>query len=140
MTCWSCQKEETAIDAELLEYIEVFEREAERRGMEINVEALDVTAHVMNIQESNVLGQCYTYSDDSRQIIIDQDSWEELDELEKEFLIMHELGHCVLNRGHADDRDNNNECISIMQSGTTNCRYRYDQNNREELLDELFNN
>jgi len=137
---WGCQEEERAIDPNLMEYIEIFEEEAAARNVNISIMDLEVSAHIMNIQESNVLGQCYTYSDDSREIVIDQEYWEELDLLEKEFLMMHELGHCILDRDHLDDSDENNNCISIMQSGTGDCRHRYNANNRERLLDELFNN
>ena len=136
----ACQNDdEEKIDAELAEFIEVFLEEAEIREVIIDLELLDISAHVMNIQERNIVGQCYTYSDDSKEIVIDENYWKNLDYLDKEYVMLHELGHCVLDRDHVNSKDSNGNCISIMQSGTGACDKRYTDTNRKELIDELFN-
>ena len=135
----SCQEEPSLVIDEVLKpYVDMFLIEAENRGKQIDLETNGLSAHVMTIAEPGILGQCYTYSDDSRQIVIDTDTWVDLSELGKEYLMMHELGHCVLDLGHNDSIDQNGNCLSIMQSGTGSCQVRYNQNNREQLLDELF--
>jgi len=48
------------------------------------------------------------------------------------------LGHCVLNREHLDDADNQGNCVSIMTSGTGSCHINYTIATRKNLLDELF--
>ena len=47
-----------------------------------------------------IIGTCYVYTDGYRNIDIDPDAWNEAEDLKKEELIFHELGHCVLNRDH----------------------------------------
>jgi len=59
--------------------------------------------------------------------------------MSKEYLVFHELGHCILGRSHSNDILENGDCKSIMQSGTSNCKGNYNDENREMLLDELFN-
>lgn len=136
----ACQNDDDVkIDSQLTEFIEVFLDEAEIREVPIDLEILDISAHIMNIQERNVVGQCYSYSDNSREIIIDENYWKELDYLDKEYIMLHELGHCILDRDHTNSRDASGNCISIMQSGTGICDKHYTDTNRKELIDELFN-
>jgi len=137
---WSCHEvEEGSIDSELIEFIDIFEQEAEDRGIVIDVGSLELTAHFMDIDEDNIVGQCISYSDATREIVIDNQYWRGLNQLEKEYIMMHELGHCVLGRDHENASDQNGNCLSIMQSGTGSCDRRYSAANRNRLLDELFN-
>ncbi len=136
----ACQNnEEEKIDAELAAYIAVFLEEAEMREVVIDLELLDIRAHIMNIQERNIVGQCYSYSDNSKEIIIDENYWRDLNDMDKEYIMLHELGHCVLDRDHLNSKDQNGNCISIMQSGTGACDKQYTDANRKKLIDELFN-
>lgn len=45
-------------------------------------------------------GECLTYSDGEKQILIDTHYWSQMVDSEREELIFHELGHCVFNRDH----------------------------------------
>ena len=139
-SCMACQNDDDKkIDAELAEFIEVFLEEAEIREVAIDLGMLDISAHIMNIQERNIVGQCYTYSNDSKEIIIDENYWRELDYLDKEYIMLHELGHCILDRDHINNKDASGNCISIMQSGSGTCDKQYTYTNRKQLIDELFN-
>lgn len=52
--------------------------------------------------EDNVIGYCEPW-EDAFIIELDQTYWRHAPESERETLILHELGHCVLGRRHRDD-------------------------------------
>lgn len=56
--------------------------------------------------DGTFIGMCTVWSTGYRQIEIDQEYWnsKNTSELNKIGLIFHELGHCVLNRGHIKDK------------------------------------
>lgn len=138
----SCSKENQAkiIEAELQVYIDLFTSEAMERDVQIDVSEINLGAYIKNIEENGTIGQCISYSDGTKDIVIDERNWNRLDELEKEYVVFHELGHCVLNRSHNNSQDNNGLCQSIMQSGEGHCQSHYDLTNRYQLLEELFKN
>lgn len=47
-----------------------------------------------------LVGECVTYSDGARQILIDPGYWSQLDEVSRKDVIYHELGHCKFGRVH----------------------------------------
>lgn len=47
-------------------------------------------------------------------ITLDTKFWNQVDEIRKETLLYHELGHCVLGRGHTSKRMASGEYVSIM--------------------------
>jgi hypothetical protein len=59
-----------------------------------------------------------------------------MDSFDKEQLLFHELGHCVLNRKHCD-LVVNLDPISLMHPKMLKSEYY--KNNRDELIEELFN-
>jgi len=136
----SCSKDqaELFVDNSLLEYFDRFADEAAKRNVTVDFEASRVSAYIKEINSPNVIGQCVHDSKKPNTVIVDRTYWENANELEKEFLVFHELGHCVLNREHIDDADDNGNCISIMTSGSIQCRINYTITTREQLLDELF--
>ncbi len=64
--------------------------------------------------------------------------WLNASAMDKEFIVFHELGHCYLQREHLDTKDERGICTSIMSSGTSNCVRLYTNQNRSDLIDELF--
>jgi hypothetical protein len=56
----------------------------------------------------------------------------------KEYIVFHELGHCVLNRPHTEDSFSNGVCSSIMRSGNGGCYDYYNRFTRQYYVDELF--
>ncbi len=131
-------EKESIIESELQEYFDSFSEEAQIRGVDIQFDAIEIAAYIENIERQGTLGQCMTYSDGSKEVIIDENYWSRISNSEKEFLVFHELGHCVLGREHLDESDNRGNCISIMQSGEGGCRANFRRQNRAEYLDELF--
>ena len=138
----SCNSEteysmEEMVDAELVQYFDRFADEAATRGLEIDWNEEQISASILNIDDEAV-GQCLTFSGDRRTINIDVDYWEKSSGLEKEFLIFHELGHCVLGRVHLDTSHSDGTCTSMMNSGESACRKNYRTSTRKVYLDELF--
>lgn len=137
----ACEKEEAItsnVEQALQAYFERFDVEARARGFDFSLEMEELTASIISIAEDGVLGQCH-YSEQAPNIVeIDQQFWNRATDLEKEYVVFHELGHCVLGRNHDDTRLADGSCGSIMQSGLTNCRVEYNTSNREEYVDELF--
>ena len=137
---FSCSKtdEGKTIADDLLPYYESFIYEAEIRDINLSAENLDILMYFTNIPNNNTLGQC-RFTAGSNLIEIDQFYWRTLDEVGKEFLVFHELGHCVLHREHRDDTDANGNCRSLMHSVVGICNFDFTGSNRTLYIDELFN-
>jgi len=137
----SCNKEDEVVyfvDGSLSEYFDRFVAEGVLRGVPVDFGAEPVNGYIRVITAPNVIGQCAHQEGEPNTVIVDKYYWDNADDLEREFLVFHELGHCVLGRDHLDDADAQGNCISMMTSGTGLCRIRYTQVNRESMLDELF--
>lgn len=52
-----------------------------------------------------IVGQCNNRGTAYGQVYINQDYWAGASSLERLLIIYHELGHCSLNEGHADNED-----------------------------------
>ncbi len=143
--CWlglsACEKEQAVpakVDEALQPYFERFIEEAEERGLDFSIEMEELQADIINIDQDGVLGQCH-YSEQAPNIVeVDNQFWDRASDMEKEYVVFHELGHCVLGRDHNDARNNDGSCSSIMQSGLTTCRVTYNSSNRTSYLNELF--
>jgi hypothetical protein len=137
----SCSKENSqVIESELQIHFINFEAEAAAHGLDIDLSSIDLNGYIQNIETRGTLGQCKSYSDGSKQVIVDEQYWNRISDSEREYLVFHELGHCVLEREHNDGKDENGNCISIMQSGNNECKSVYNAEYKTELLNELFAN
>ncbi len=135
----SCSDQfENEIEAELLVHFDNFIAEASANGVEISLDQIDLGGYIENIETRGTLGQCKSYSDGSKIVTIDQGYWNRSSDIEREYVVFHELGHCVLGRDHSDEKDENGHCLSIMQSGNSGCSGIYNAQNRNSLLNELF--
>lgn len=136
-----CQKDvSTEIEGDLQAYFDDFVDEANAHGVHITLDNIDIGGYIENIETQGTLGQCKSYSNGSKEIVIDQPYWNQASDMEREYIVFHELGHCLLGREHLDIKDTNGQCTSIMQSGNGKCKGIYNLSNREKLLDELFEN
>lgn len=136
VACIKEEEEEIYVNTEFEYYFQRFEVAALERGMDLNIQ--DLTAHLSINLGANVAGVCETAGTGERTIRVDDIFWEQSDEWGREFVIFHELGHCVLGLGHRDEQDTEGNCISIMQSGLSGCTMPYSEETRKEYLDELF--
>ena len=125
------------IEAALVPYFERFEEEGQLRGLSIDLASKNIEGYLISISEENVVGQCTYGSSTVRRVNIDTEYWNQATELEKEFVVFHELGHCYLERPHSDNQENK-ICQSMMHSGTGDCRFRYSTTTRTTYLNELF--
>lgn len=137
----SCHKDDIPdlfVDNSLQVYFDRFVAEGALRNVIVDYKTAGVSGYIKAISSPHVIGQCVHDKNIPNTVIIDRSYWENGSDLEKEFLVFHELGHCALNREHLDEGDKNGNCISIMTSGSAQCRINYTVNTREQLLDELF--
>lgn len=88
---------------------------------------------------NDFVGACNVWGSGHKNIEVDFNHWNTLNESQKEILIFHELGHCVLELDHV--KSSNNECPkSIMRANLFNvweidsC-YTF---NYENYINELF--
>ncbi len=83
---------------------------------------------------------CCRKGDYTPTILIHQKAWEELNASNKEILIFHELGHCLLGRTH-NDKKQRHIPVSIMNStstGTYMTSFYEDEGYRRDYIIELF--
>jgi len=125
-------------DTELIPYFDIFSKEASKRGVSVDYEAARIEGLLQDIPNASVQGQCFRNEEKPRKVIIDINYWSNANELEKQFIIFHELGHCFLDRDHLDTSEPDGLCTSIMHSSPNACPFELTTLNREEYLDELF--
>ncbi len=126
-------------EAVLQPYFERFEQEGAARGWSVDLEAAEIIGEIKEIAQEHVAGQCTWASHQPNLVTIDLTFWNAASDLQKEFVVFHELGHCFLNRGHREDAFTNGQCASLMRSGLEDCRDNYTSATRSQYLDELFN-
>jgi len=119
-------------------FFERFEVEAAARGLTFDLDLHRLETSLEPIDEGNVVGQCEWHSHAPEHVIIDMEFWENASDLAREYVMFHELGHCILFREHDNSESPFGNCLSIMASGTTDCRFGYNSETREYYLDELF--
>jgi hypothetical protein len=128
------QKEFRVVDARLKPYFERFQDEAILRGLELDFS--EIEGRIEELE--GVGGRCEHNSELPDVVKINFVFWEQANEVDREFIVFHELGHCVLNRTHLDTKKTDGTCRSIMHSGTSGCRNTYGPDTREAYLQELF--
>lgn len=125
------------VDADLWSYFELFEKEAASRNILIDLVGDEITGVIENISENGVVGTCQ-YGHHIHHVTIDRPFWETASAARKEMVVFHELGHCVLLKGHTETYNNEGICLSLMNSGTVDCFVAYNSTNRDYYIDELF--
>ena len=142
MALLSCRQDgvipDVSVDERLLTHFEQFTHEAAMRGILLDFASAPVEGKIENIGDADVSGQCQHKSNQPNTVMIDLDYWERASGYEREFIVFHELGHCVLEREHLDAETQGRRCASIMHSGTSGCINAYSVLTRQDYLDELF--
>lgn len=141
-----CTEEPTEVEAaptvtvavELQPYFEDFEALAASYGRDVSAIIVGVSGNLETL-ENNIAGQCTSFSNGvGNTVRIDTEFWEQAHSTLREFVVFHELGHCVLGRGHLNTQTPDGRCVSIMHSGETDCRNVYGPLTRSDYLEELF--
>ncbi|MEM6722957.1 MAG: putative metallopeptidase [Bacteroidota bacterium] len=135
----SCNQEEDTlfIDGELEVYYALFQEEAAKRGITVDYDNAQIEGYIGDIDIEDASGACQ--QGEPSFILVDQEWWNNASEMEREFLIFHELGHCFLLREHLDDQHTDGSCVSMMHSSSSICDNKYNTETRQAYLDELFN-
>lgn len=132
-------KEYPGVFEELWPHFENFEREADLRGISIDLKQAGITGRITDIiGPVETSGTCFYHEDKPNAIIIDSLTWAVGTDLLHELIVFHELGHCSLLRDHLDEVSPKGYCISIMRSNSDVCIDTYSKENRDRFLDELF--
>lgn len=122
------------------EQFSAFDDAAKARGLSITVSPNDYSVFVDTSVDDDIVGLCSHNPEKPNQIVIGQKLWESSSEIQKEFLFFHQLGHCQLELTHNDEQDSNGNCMSIMRSRNNGCIDNYNEDTRDDYLDELFSN
>lgn len=134
----SPQQENEFVDPRLVPYFKSFQYEASLRGIDVDYEAFPITGYIQSIQEDDIAGTCNYHSYEPNVVTIDLEYWNSVSTLRREMVVFHELGHCVLGRGHTETAFSNGICTTLMNSGTSGCYVAYTADNRDYYLGELF--
>ena len=126
-----------ATDASIQAYFDRFEVEALKYGLAVDLEGMQIYGILSDLDEFTV-GNCRYRKREPRRITVDRQHWQRISDLEREYIIFHELGHCYLEREHDDRKDSNGRCLSMMQSGEGDCWMKYNAHTRDTYLKELF--
>lgn len=142
---FSCKdSDEYRVAPEFSTYLLRFEAEAAKRNINFDLEANGLIIEFADLKD-NIAG--LTHYENPIRIEIDKTYWNELsgyenEDLMKEDLIFHELGHGLLNRNHLNTVLENGDWKSMMCGGTKvddrswNINYRGVRHNY--YIDELF--
>lgn len=125
-------------DPAIQEYFDRFETEASFFGLEFDVAGKNIYGIISDL-DSNRIGNCSFSKNHPRRITIDREYWDGANDMEREYVIFHELGHCYLERIHDNSKSGSGMCRSIMQSGESDCYLIYNGKTRDYYLKELFN-
>lgn len=119
-------RKKSGIDPEFSDEINLFER--------INCRQVQIPVNFGPVGKSPRVGVCNTYKYGNilyREIYIDRDFWYSASDNQRESLILHELGHCVLRRDHIEsivERDGTKIIKSIMNPSIIGGKHYYEAN------------
>jgi hypothetical protein len=103
--------------AELEKYVQKFIDDAKAQGVNLFAEfsspVLELRFASLDSYGTSVIGLCET-AGGKRRVTFDPDFWERVSETQRELLAHHELGHCVLYRGHRSATLSSGAVASIM--------------------------
>ena len=139
----ACQADDEGMAHVAVEFQPYFDRfvdEGKKYGVDVDLDFLPISAHFIDFSSSNVVGSCVRRQDNDREINVSRDYWNLADDLQKEYVIFHELGHCYLHREHLENTFSDGTCRSLMASGTGSCIQNYTELTRSYYLNELFRN
>ena len=136
---WSCHHEnEQLYPEEFKVIVDAFFEEANIRGHDLQQSHYDFEIKLGETPGENVLGSC---QQNGHVITINEEEWPMLTDREKEWVLFHELGHCILGRGHMNAESLTGECYSYMKGAENDfeCSINYySEYWREYYMDELF--
>lgn len=67
-------------------------------GTDVPVRSVSIQFGDTSWGGENANAICFTFP--SRYIVVKKEYWDQLDQIYQEYLLAHEIGHCILNRSH----------------------------------------
>ncbi|MBC3788154.1 hypothetical protein [Spirosoma utsteinense] len=138
-----------SVPAEVEPYVAIFRDMARQRNMAIQADNLIITFG--KTTEVGACGQCLLETGKTPRITLSTDPtcWKQVSTNERECLVLHELGHCLLKRPHLTTRFPTGMYASLMNPDDigvyATCIYPLDTDvcdkrpRRNYYIDELFN-
>ncbi len=117
----SCQPKQPApepaqysVPADVEPYVQHFRDETQKRGQNPSTNNLIIT--FSKTTGNDICGQCLLETGKTPRIVLSTDAycWQNASDNERECLVFHELGHCLLKRGHRLSRFPNSAYVSLM--------------------------
>lgn len=126
------------VDSAIKPYVQRFIEDARKR--KVSIPEMSRTTVVFGTTRTKDEPITVGFCDDVQGwpfITVSEADWAYSDDYEKEQLVFHELGHCVLGRDHCDVT-RNDQPVSIMEVDLGRSAQAY-KTRREEFVNELFN-
>ncbi|MDZ4675944.1 MAG: hypothetical protein SGI74_00410 [Oligoflexia bacterium] len=130
--CAKEEEEKPVIEADFKLYVEEFAHQAKQRN--VAVATLSLTVKFDDAMTSEV-GHCKVNSTLAK-VTIKRQAWATMSTFDREALIFHELGHCLLRRPHLAELNADGKAKSIMYPSTMSGTYYSAE--KEILVNELF--
>jgi hypothetical protein len=134
--CGKAQQDVVEIDPAFQSYLADFLHEGAAHGRTIEVKSLKIQFGATKSASERAF--CVHGGDSVPTITVNQQSWNNSTDAEKENTIFHELGHCLLNQGHRSGVDAFGLPVSLINP------YKLDptvyEDHRDDLIGELFSN
>lgn len=112
LTLVGCNRQTTLDVGEFHPYVQRFEQEASRNGAPLQVSDLIIRYGAM--QNALERAACELTDGETPLIIVRQDTWDRMSDAEREELMFHEMGHCILKRKHNSNLTDDGYPESIM--------------------------
>jgi hypothetical protein len=112
----SASRIHTTSDPAFAEIIKDFEETGKVKLQNPNFTIGDVPVNFGNTENDDFVGVCFTYPDNSKEVIVKKQWWDNASLALRRTLINHELGHCVLNREHHNETKTNHRNIALKSS------------------------
>lgn len=93
-----------SIQEPFVSFVAEFERVSAQQGQAVAIS--DLIVEFGDTPSLNETGVCIWSSDDTPRVVINQAIWNTLNDDDREEVIFHELGHCILQRLHQNSRVN----------------------------------
>lgn len=130
----ACGRAPTKVEITFNSHLLTFLNEAYKRGLDIDTSGLQIymVEAIQNTKDTTI-AVCKM---GKKEIQVIRSQWEKLDAGKQEDVILHELGHCVLDREHTNEKLENGRPKSIMYPTV----FAIPQQERDYYFNELLSN
>ncbi len=131
-----CGRAPTRTTGEFEKYVQRFEEDSVKAGAPVKVTDILVERRVLGEGRMAMCSRSDTSDLDPPTVGVDGAIFASLTEVERQAVISHELGHCVLHREHRDEENEYGVPLSMMNSHSINMLLL--ESNAEYYNEELF--